>query len=70
MGNMSYCRFENTLADMDDCLEALRNGVAAEELSSYEIGALRRFADVARQIAEYEYVIEDILEKYDRLSGK
>lgn len=30
MANMSYCRFENTLGDLEDCLEALRN----EEIKS------------------------------------
>jgi hypothetical protein len=25
MANMSYCRFENTLRDLHDCHEALRN---------------------------------------------
>ena len=66
---MSYCRFENTLADMDDCLEALRNGVDAGELSSYEISALRNFADVANQIAELEYLIEDIIEENKEING-
>lgn len=32
MANMSYCRFYNTRLDMEDCLEALRNG----EISSKE----------------------------------
>jgi hypothetical protein len=26
MSNMSYCRFSNTLADLQDCYEALREG--------------------------------------------
>ncbi len=26
MANMSYCRFENTRKDLDDCLDALREG--------------------------------------------
>jgi intergrase/recombinase len=25
MGNMSYCRMENTNRDMEDCIEALRD---------------------------------------------
>lgn len=25
MSNMSYCRFENTLADLEDCYDALIN---------------------------------------------
>ena len=33
MGNMSYCRFEYTLADMQDCVHAIENGLDVEELS-------------------------------------
>lgn len=32
MGNMSYCRFENTLSDLKDCYEAL--GEDPSDLSS------------------------------------
>ena len=66
MGNMSYCRFENTLADMRDCLNALENGLAAEELSGYEVSALRDFADTARQIARFENNIYNIIEEYEQ----
>ena len=66
MGNMSYCRFENTLADMRDCLYALQDGLDAEELSEYEICALRDFADTARQIARFEGNIENVIEQYEQ----
>ena len=33
MGNMSYCRFENTLADLQDCQQALFN--IYEDVSSW-----------------------------------
>lgn len=37
MGNMSYCRFENTFKDLEDCYEALSNeGVV--DLSVSELG--------------------------------
>ena len=26
MGNMSYCRFENTARDLKDCVQAINNG--------------------------------------------
>ena len=26
MGNMSYCRFENTARDLADCVRAIQNG--------------------------------------------
>ena len=35
MANMSYCRFENTLHDLADCVNALE-GVAYEGKSIYE----------------------------------
>ena len=66
MGNMSYCRFENTLADMRDCLYALEDGLDVEELSEYEINALSEFADVARQIARFEGNIRNVIEQYEQ----
>ena len=69
MGNMSYCRFENTLADMRDCLYALENGLDAEELSDYEISALRSFADTARQIARFESNIYNAIEEFEEING-
>jgi len=64
---MSYCRFENTLADMRDCLSALQNGLDVEELSEYEISALRIFAGMAQAIADYEEQIENIIEEYEQV---
>ncbi len=64
---MSYCRFENTLADMRDCLHTLENGLDAEELSDYEISALRDFADTARQIARFENNIYNTIEEYEQV---
>jgi len=65
---MSYCRFENTLADMRDCLRALENGLDAEELSEYEISALRIFAGVSQAIADCEEQIEDVIEEFERVN--
>ena len=69
MGNISYCRFENTLADMRDCLNALENGLDAEELSEYEINSLRDFADTARQIARFENNIYNVIEEFESVNG-
>ena len=65
---MSYCRFENTLADMRDCLHALENGLDAEELSDYEISALRNFADTANEIMAFEQRIENVIEEFERIN--
>ena len=66
---MSYCRFENTLADMRDCLYALQDGLDAEELSEYEISALRNFADTAAQIASFDNNIENVIEEFEEING-
>ena len=61
---MSYCRFENTTRDMQDCINAIEEGEATE-LSRYEASALREFLDLADVIKEYEPDIEAILEEYE-----
>lgn len=38
MANMSYCRFQNTVEDVEDCLEALKKGIL-------EYGTIQRFKD-------------------------
>ena len=64
MANMSYCRFENTVNDMQDCIYAIEEGDTSE-LSSSEVRALEEFLDLAREITNLEYDIEQILEEYE-----
>jgi hypothetical protein len=64
MPNMSYCRFENTVKDMRDCINAIEDG-ETDELSNYEIRALEEFLDLARDITNLEYDIEQILADYE-----
>lgn len=42
MANMSYCRFQNTRSDVEDCLDSLRY---EERLSGDEANAGRRMFD-------------------------
>lgn len=42
MANMSYCRFRNTRADMEDCLDAIAND---ESISKEEARAGRHLFD-------------------------
>jgi hypothetical protein len=63
MGNMSYCRFENTAADLRDCLDAIRRG-ETDDLSSYEIDGLKSIMRMANDLVEME---DDIIELLDRL---
>ena len=61
---MSYCRFENTTKDMQDCLDAIEDG-DTKDLSRYETSALRRFLNLAEEILKYAPDIEAILEEYE-----
>ena len=61
---MSYCRFENTTRDMQDCINAIEEGEAVE-LSRYEVNALREFLDLADTIKNLEPDIEAILEEHE-----
>ena len=51
MSNMSYCRFENTSRDVDDCIRAIENG-EIYELSDYEVSGLKNLKDQALYIVE------------------
>jgi len=64
MPNMSYCRFENTTKDMEDCINAIEEG-DTKNLSRYEASALREFLHLADAIKQYAPDIEAILEEYE-----
>jgi hypothetical protein len=57
MSNMSYCRFENTSRDLEDCIEAIENG-EINELNEYEIDALKTMQYQAKCILEMKDDIE------------
>lgn len=60
MSNMSYCRFQNTSGDLEECLDALEEGAS---LSSEEHrAATRMFLSFLRFCREAE-IIEDFDQK-------
>ena len=48
MGNMSYCRFENTARDLQDCVYAINSG-EIDELNDYEIEGLRNILELCEE---------------------
>ena len=64
MPNMSYCRFENTVMDIRDCINAIEEG-DTDELSSYEVSALKQFKELGDEIKRLDIDIDLILEEYD-----
>jgi len=58
MSNMSYCRFENTVSDLEECKEVLgEHGLTGkneygEMLSDTEYRSAKQMIEAAREIAE------------------
>jgi hypothetical protein len=48
MSNMSYCRFQNTVLDMEDCISVLND---SEELSDDEANAKDRLIQLCVDVA-------------------
>ena len=59
MANMSYCRFQNTVQDLRDCVNVLEEGYDLEDLdlSNDEESAMHRM----------RLLCEDFVNAYDRL---
>ncbi len=68
MSNMSYCRFENTSLDLEDCLNAIRedNYTEDEPISSREAQALQNLLEQAEELIDLSHEIELILDKKSR----
>jgi len=61
MANMSYCMFENTLQDLRECRNALREARSLEELLE---DASEREAEAIKDMPK---VLAEMLEFYDNL---
>lgn len=65
MANMKYCRFENTVRDMEDCIEALEEvswdlaSMMDDASSDFESRAMKKFISLCSQVAEM-FADEDI----------
>jgi len=64
MPNMSYCRFENTAKDMQDCIYAIEER-DVYEFSDYELRGFKDVLEYARDIVNMEDDIEKIIDYYE-----
>ena len=62
MSNMSYCRFENTARDLEDCLDAIQNGEINDLSSQYEVDALEELLELCKNIVTYKDEIQDAID--------
>jgi hypothetical protein len=61
MGNMSYCRFENTANALRDCLEAINDGEHEKGLSPYEKSGLQDLLSSCEDIFHMKEEIEEAI---------
>ena len=62
MSNMSYCRFRNTLYDLQDCVNAIEMGESTgEDISSSELSALMEMRDLC------DYFVENLSEEINEI---
>jgi len=69
MPNMSYCRFENTAKDMQDCVYAIEER-DVYEFSAYELRGFKHVLELAQEIVDMEDDIEKIIEHYESSDAK
>lgn len=67
MSNMSYCRFQNTSLDLQDCIDAI-NGGEINDLSRDEQQAFIDLIMKCKEVAENfedqdEYELEDFIKE-------
>jgi len=63
MANMSYCRFQNTLHDLRDCIWALEDGEL--ENGGSEVKAAIEMLEACKEYIDLEYKINEIIEEYE-----
>ena len=65
MGNLSYCRFENTSGDLIDCQEAIENGQMSVDMSDNEREGLEIILNCCEEIYHMSDEIRDALKRWD-----
>ena len=68
MSNMSYCRFQNTVRDMEDCIDNFEDFICGES-SDIEV---RAYSNFIRMIIGFNnnYDLESILKDKDLINEK
>ena len=65
MGNMSYCRFENTAQDLQDCVRAIENR-DVYNFNSYELNGFKKLIRLANELVQtLNYETARIIEHYE-----
>ena len=58
MSNMSYCRFENTYHDLQDCFESINEEAGNERDERYRLRMIELIKEMYQEISDTEYFEE------------
>ena len=54
MSNMSYCRYQNTLRDLEDCYDVMEDDPKSQEERSARLALIRLCCNIAREYGGME----------------
>jgi GTP cyclohydrolase I len=60
---MSYCRFENTLSDLEDCIQAIND---RDSLSEREADALEAMLQAIGELLEDEGLVDELPDDFKK----
>lgn len=66
MGNMSYCRFENTARDLEDCYAAILNDDHLDLGSQYELDGFVTLVELAMKIWNLDIDVDEVIERFNQ----
>ena len=62
MGNMSYCRFNNTANALGDCLDAIENN-ELDDMAGFEYEGIENIINCCEAILEYRERLEELYDE-------
>jgi len=65
MANMSYCRFHNTVQDMQDCFDAMAEAVDLQEPMQLSADEQRAFQRMYDMLQDMQAVMDEVTELED-----
>ena len=65
MSNMSYCRFENTLRDLQDCVWSLEDG-EADDISGIELNSAMSMLEACQEFIDLQWKLDEIIDEQDK----
>ena len=62
---MSYCRFENTLRDLQDCIWSLEDG-EADNIGGTELNSAMSMLEACQEFIDLQWKLDEIIDEQDK----